>query len=72
MSNLKEWLTPAKINKNLVLEIIYLLLKEDGKERKPLKVKVDEKVTIKPEKPKQVFDDLKENDAGKFLPERAD
>jgi hypothetical protein len=68
--NLKTWLTPQKLNKNLILEILKLLLTMD--DSKPLKVKVDQKVILKEEKPEQIFDDLKENNAIKFLPKKTD
>jgi predicted Zn-ribbon and HTH transcriptional regulator len=68
MKNLKQWLQPGQLNKNLVLEILKLLLEQD----KPIKVKVDQEVTVKSEKPSQIFDDLKENNATKFIPKRAD
>ena len=70
--DLKNWLTPQKLNKNLVLEIIRLLLSEDSpKKQEPMKVKVDQKVTVA-EKKNNIFDDNKENEATKFLPKRAD
>lgn len=69
MKNLEKWLNPSqKLNKNLVLEIIKLLLTMD--DTKPIKVKVDQKVEFKQEKPKQIFDDLNETNATKFLPKK--
>lgn len=65
---MKDWLQPGKLNRNMVLQILLLLLSED--EKKPVKVKVE--TEVKEAKPKQIFDDLNQNDAYKFLPKKTD
>jgi hypothetical protein len=69
MSKVNQWLTPQKLNKNLVLEIIYLLLNDNKKDTKPIKIDVSQEVKIKED---NIFDNLKENNATKFLPKKTD